>query len=105
MLVLASLLRCVAWAEGTDVPAGNDFMTLFRVIAGLGVGVLAAAAFFYLLHKQAENHKEEKTLMRKEHRTNIANIIEIMQNRRLDEMDRRLDRIDRKLSIPPEEQE
>lgn len=78
------------WATEDADPAGGTF-TMFKVVAGLGVGALAAAAFFWLVLKQSEKHVEEKRVMREERREDIARL------------ERRVDQLFRYLRIPPGE--
>lgn len=64
-----SLLNWVMFAAEPEDTGG--VLTIVRVIAGMGVGGVMAVAFFYLLHKQADNYKEQLKIVRKERLVDI----------------------------------
>lgn len=71
-----------------DADAGN----IVRVITGMGVGGVMAAAFFWLIIKQSEKHIKEKEVMREERREDIARL------------ERRIDQLYTRLGIPPDKE-
>jgi hypothetical protein len=60
------------WAQSVPGDEAGGVIALVRVIAGLGVGGVMAAAFFYLLFKQGDNYKEELRIVRAERRADLA---------------------------------
>ncbi len=84
--------RLPAWAVADADVTGA--MVIFRVIAGLGVGGVMAAAFFWLLlhvlERQGANYREELRIVRKERAEDIARL------------ERRLDQLYARLGMPPD---